>query len=115
MALTFDEAQSRINLRFPSKNLVLKSFDGVTRPLTLHCPLHGDQRVSNLNNLEKSAHGCPECGRESSTSIRAQRFTDANLRRRDALKTLEALRSLDPSIPGEQYKEQVLKLLQHLS
>lgn len=61
MAINFDEASRRLHEKFP--DLTLEKFSGIKDEVVLRCPVHGEQHSSRFANVEKSALGCPECGR----------------------------------------------------
>lgn len=48
---------------FPFKHFKVISFDGVERPITIICPVHGEQIVSKGSNFIRSKYGCPSCGK----------------------------------------------------
>lgn len=54
--------------KFPLLDFTSSKYIGVEKPITFVCPKHGEQKVSMFNQLLKSPHGCPTCGKECAPS-----------------------------------------------
>lgn len=65
MAYTKEQIQEKIDEKFPGKGYKLLTFTKVKESAQIWCPIHGEQTVSSINSMLRSAGGCPACGRES--------------------------------------------------
>lgn len=68
------EAEKRWNERFPDKELL--SFDGVTKPIRVRCPIHGEVEYKAYRDGLASKHGCPECAAQHTASVNSQAMKD---------------------------------------
>jgi len=107
MAYTFQDIQRKLHDAFPTKQFTLIEFHGMTSPCVIQCPDHGNQRVSAMSNLLRSAYGCPECAAEA----REGKLKSEQAKTVGGRKILHQLRSLPPTLSDAEFRQKVMELL----
>lgn len=113
---TIEDAQKKLDEKFPDKGFTLLEYNGYTKPCVLVCPKHGRQEVLFKNIFVQSKHGCPSCSRSyaaSAVTAESRKRAAATLKHQYAI-ALQITTLLQQPLSDEQLGKELRTLLREL-